>query len=127
MANKPLKSIKFPNLSNTYTVPEVDATLTGTGKAADAKKTGDEITAIKADLSQSVDLLKSTSNEYHTGSQKFQSYYKHTLALIVGYYNNRGVLVEVESGWRTTEKLSTTAIPSLSTNPSHCQVGETST
>lgn len=52
MANKPLKSIKFPGLFDTYTVPEVDATLTGTGKAADAKKTGDEVSAIKADLSQ---------------------------------------------------------------------------
>lgn len=52
MANKPLKSIKFPGLSDTYTVPEVDATLTGTGKAADAKKVGDEVTAIKADFNE---------------------------------------------------------------------------
>lgn len=50
MANKPLKSIKFPGLSDTYTVPEVDDTLQTTGAAADAKKTGDEITKLKADL-----------------------------------------------------------------------------
>lgn len=57
MANKPLKSIKFPGLSDTYTVPEVDATLTGTGKAADAKKVGDEVTAIKADLTQTIKFV----------------------------------------------------------------------
>ena len=66
MANKPLKSIKFPGLSDTYTVPEVDATLTGTGKAADAKKTGDEITAIKADLLQ---LDNAASHMPHKGSE----------------------------------------------------------
>ena len=50
MANKPLQSIKFPGLSDTYTTPQVDATLTTTGAAADAKKTGDEISSIKQDL-----------------------------------------------------------------------------
>ena len=52
MANKPLKSIKFPGLNDTYTVPEVDATLATTGAAADAKKVGDEISDIKADLNK---------------------------------------------------------------------------
>ena len=52
MANKPLKSIKFPGLNDTYTVPEVDATLATTGAAADAKKVGDEINDLKADLSK---------------------------------------------------------------------------
>lgn len=52
MANKPLKSIKFPGLNDTYTVPEVDATLATTGAAADAKKVGDEISDLKADLSE---------------------------------------------------------------------------
>ena len=41
MANIPLQSIKFPGLSNTYTSPQVDATLTTTGAAADAKAVGD--------------------------------------------------------------------------------------
>ena len=54
MANKPLKSIKFPGLSDTYTVPEIDSTLTEAGKAADAKKVGDAITDIKEDLKQSL-------------------------------------------------------------------------
>lgn len=44
MAIKPLKSIKFPGLPDTYTVPQVDSALTQSGQAADAKKTGDEIT-----------------------------------------------------------------------------------
>lgn len=57
MANKPLKSIKFPGLNDTYTVPEVDATLATTGAAADAKKVGDEISDIKADLSEIDDFI----------------------------------------------------------------------
>lgn len=36
MANKPLQSIKFPGLSDTYVVPQIDDTLTQTGQAADA-------------------------------------------------------------------------------------------
>lgn len=50
MANKPLKSIKWPDLPDTYTVPVIDNTLSIQGKAADAKKVGDEISEIKADL-----------------------------------------------------------------------------
>lgn len=51
MANKPLKSIKFPGLSDTYTVPEVDSTLTGSGKAADAKAVGDQLGDLKSAFS----------------------------------------------------------------------------
>ncbi len=40
MANKPLKSIKFPGLPDTYTIPQVDPTLTQSGQAADAYETG---------------------------------------------------------------------------------------
>lgn len=46
MANIPLKSIKFPGLADTYTVPQIDSTLAVTGKAADAKATGDRLSAI---------------------------------------------------------------------------------
>lgn len=52
MATKPLKSLKFPTLDDTYTVPQVDDTLAVQGAAADAKKVGDELTDIKGDLSQ---------------------------------------------------------------------------
>lgn len=52
MANIPLKTIKFPGLDDTYTVPEVDNTLATAGKAADAKKTGDELNRLKQDYSQ---------------------------------------------------------------------------
>lgn len=50
MANISFKTIQFPGLSNVYTVPQIDNTLTTAGKAADSKKTGDEISQIKADL-----------------------------------------------------------------------------
>lgn len=52
MANKPLKSVKFPGLGDTYTIPQVDTTLAVTGAAADSKKVGDEITELKADFTQ---------------------------------------------------------------------------
>ena len=50
MAKIPLKEIKFPGLADTYTIPQVDNTLTTSGDAADAKKTGDEIGALKEEL-----------------------------------------------------------------------------
>ena len=50
MATKPLKSIKFPGLSDTYTVPQVDATLTTSGAAADAKIVGDDLSDLNERL-----------------------------------------------------------------------------
>ena len=52
MANKPLKTIKFPGLDDTYTVPQVDAALATSGAAADAKKVGDELTNLKQEFNQ---------------------------------------------------------------------------
>lgn len=52
MANKPLKTIKFPGLDDTYTVPQVDAALATSGAAADAKKVGDELTNLKQDFNK---------------------------------------------------------------------------
>lgn len=43
MASIPLKTVKFPGLSDTYTIPQVDSTLAVTGAAADAKAAGDAI------------------------------------------------------------------------------------
>ena len=40
MAQKPLKSITFPGLTDVYTIPELDTTLATTGKAADAGAVG---------------------------------------------------------------------------------------
>lgn len=63
MANKPLKSIKFPGLDDTYTVPQVDDTLSVTGAAADAKKTGDE-------LSELNDRLDAIALEYDSTNKQ---------------------------------------------------------
>ena len=59
MANVPLKSIKFHGLSYTYTIPQVDATLTKSGDAADAQKVGEEISDVKSAISDLVSALKS--------------------------------------------------------------------
>lgn len=51
MANKPLQTIKFPGLTDIYTVPQVDSNFTGTaGQVPDSKKVKDEISALKEDL-----------------------------------------------------------------------------
>ena len=58
MAVKEMKSLTLvglpgesPNDSYRMEVPEVDNTLSVQGAAADAKKVGDELTALKSDLS----------------------------------------------------------------------------
>lgn len=81
MANKPFKSIKWPGLDDTYTVPQIDDTLTTAGTAADAKKTGDEISELKADLDDNVNDLKSALDD--TRSRVFKSKTKTDAASIV--------------------------------------------
>lgn len=59
MANKPLQTIKFPGLTDTYTVPQVDSNFVGTaGQVPDSKKVYDKIDSLKEDLS---DLERATS------------------------------------------------------------------
>lgn len=54
MANKPLKSIKFPGLPDKYIIPEtvIDSSLTRSGQAADSKITGNRIGAVAGDVEQ---------------------------------------------------------------------------
>lgn len=66
MATKPLKSLKFPTLDDTYTVPQVDDTLAVQGAAADAKKVGDELTDLKGDISESVSDLNAIDGLFPT-------------------------------------------------------------
>ena len=65
MANKPLQSIKFPDLPDTYIIPVVDSTLAVSGAAADAKQTGDS-------LADKVDKVsgKGLSTEDYTTEEK---------------------------------------------------------
>ena len=62
MADKPLKSITFPGLADKYMIPEIDSTLTQQGEAADAKKTGDEISGLKNTLNHKADVIYDTAS-----------------------------------------------------------------
>ena len=65
MATKPLKSLKFPTLDDTYTVPQVDDTLAVQGAAADSKKVGDELSDLKGDINQIDVEYDSTTNHIY--------------------------------------------------------------
>ena len=54
MANKPLASIKFPDLPDTYSVPQIDDTFAVAGKVPDAKKTGNKFNAVNNSVSYTV-------------------------------------------------------------------------
>ena len=59
MANIPLKTIKFPGLANTYTIPEVSTDLTASGKAAEAAKVGAELATLGDQLDTNTeDIVK---------------------------------------------------------------------
>lgn len=60
MADIQLKSLTFSDLpNNKYIIPEIDDQLETAGKAADAKKTGDEISELKSALKKSDDAFTS--------------------------------------------------------------------
>jgi hypothetical protein len=65
MANKNLKSITFPQLPDTYVVPQVDDTLAITGRPADSKATGDAL-ATKVDKVTGKGL---SENDYTTAEK----------------------------------------------------------
>lgn len=56
MANIPLKTIKFPGLDDTYTVPQIDSSFTGVaGEVPDSNKVKGEISSLREDLSEIFD------------------------------------------------------------------------
>ena len=58
MANISFKSITFPGLANKYKVPEISNDLMTAGKAADAKATGDALSALEDQFDEETDKLK---------------------------------------------------------------------
>ena len=62
MANIPLKTLTFPGLNDTYTIPQIDTTLAVSGKAADAKATGDAISDVVEDVTAIEQTLPSIEN-----------------------------------------------------------------
>lgn len=101
MANIPMKDIQFPGLDDTYTFAQVDDTLTTQGKAADAKKTGDEITELKADLSEFENTISVTetikSSNLLNISNATTGYYWSNGHVDSTSYNNTGYIA-VEEG-----------------------------
>lgn len=66
MANIPFKSITFPELPNKYTVPEISSDLMTAGKAADAKATGDALSALKDAVTEETNKLKADLENLET-------------------------------------------------------------
>lgn len=67
MANIPFKSITFPGLPNKYTVPEISNDLMTAGKAADAKATGDALSALEDAVTEETDKLKADLDALEPG------------------------------------------------------------
>ena len=68
MATKPLKTITFEGLEDTYTIPQIDDTLSVTGASADAKATGDAIST-KAEAEGAVSMAKALVGGKYTLDQ----------------------------------------------------------
>lgn len=64
MANVPLKSIKFPGLENTYTVPQIDTTLALLGYAAESRTVGNKFAEVDALTKLLSDNVPNTVQEY---------------------------------------------------------------
>ena len=58
MANKPLKTIKFPGLNDVYTIPQPDASLTDNNKYAPAGVVGTELDELDAKIDEIGELTE---------------------------------------------------------------------
>ncbi len=96
MANKPLKSIKFPGLNDVYTIPQSDASLTDNNKYAPAGVVGTELDELDAKIDEigeltedvKVALLQCFRNVAWI-NEHGQDYYE---ALYNALYTNTGLL-----------------------------------
>jgi lysophospholipase L1-like esterase len=68
MANKRMKTLQLPGLSDVYTFVQADSTLTQSGEAADAKATGDRLAAIEGATTVHPILLQGTDQYISIGT-----------------------------------------------------------
>ena len=111
MANIPFKSITFPGLPNKYTVPEISTDLTTSGKAADAKAVGDELSDIRADFEES--LVESLFNISDVTQER---YYRTCGILTASAPWNASKLYELHDGYAYYYD----GLNTLGTAPVHC-------
>lgn len=69
MANKPLKSIKYPGLSDTYTFVQIG---TEAGQAADAGETWKQTTDLKSTINHIADSLEAVNGDVAIESEKWE-------------------------------------------------------
>jgi glycerophosphoryl diester phosphodiesterase len=97
MANIPFKSITFPGLPNKYTVPEISNDLMTAGKAADAKATGDALSALEDQFSEETDKLKADLDDVETSLGKTVLPYTVTVGGSINFSNGSDTTSEYYS------------------------------
>ena len=128
MANIPFKSITFPGLPNKYTVPEISNDLMTAGKAADAKATGDALSALEDAVTEETDKLKADLDSVDViinggSSAREVVYDASTLDTITGTVNSSGTWASPTNTAYITalikESPSTLVVNALSTKESY--------
>ena len=101
MANKPIKSINYPGLPDTYTFLQIG---TEAGQAADAKAVGDEIADLKTDLNKFTVTDTETGDIFGFGENDGVLSVSASADVTVGYRNIVPNVLNVITGQEYTSK-----------------------